>query len=252
VSQIEATYTYTDRLGRPVLRKIRFTDKRFVMQAARYKKPAGLYWKSGPGAVQQWQPEWAGRAMFNLPVLLDALKQGAPVSWVEGERDCLTLNTLMRSAATTNYQGAMLATPEQAEWFVRYGKGRSDINLFIDNDDPGHWAGHHRHTLLVGVGVKPKRIRVWRPKDAAAKDLTDVALRGLSASAFKLVNPSAVEERASAYAAEVIAREGRLRSGRKGDGEGMNPDTGFVYRIPAEVVREMRTWKPETVKRGAS
>lgn len=250
MSRIEATYTYTDPLGRPVLRKVRFTDKRFTMQAARYKEPAGLYWKSGPGCVERWQPEWARRAMFNLPVLLDALKQGKPAAIVEGERDALTLNTLMRSAVTTNYQGAMQATTEQAEWFVRYGKGRSDVNLFIDNDDPGHWAGHQRHALLVTAGVKPKRIRIWRPKDPTAKDVTDVALRGLSPSAFKLVPRREIEDRASAYAAEVVAYDSRPR--RKGDGEGMNPETGFVYRVPAEVVRQMRSWRPEVVKRGGS
>lgn len=205
MSRIEATYIYTDDRDRPVLRKVRTRDKRFRMQAARLRNDR-LYWKGDPGCVERWQPEWSVKALYHLPVLLDALKHGKPVFLVEGERDCEVATALWRRAATTNWQGAAKFTPEQAEWFVQYGKGNSRVNVLMDNDEPGHWAGWQRYSVLVGAGVAPKRIRLWRPGDAAHKDVADVAAAGLGLRAFVRVGPREVEDRAASYGAERATR----------------------------------------------
>lgn len=197
-------YIYTDRQGRPVLRKLRMKPKRFKMQAARYRGDR-LYWKGGPGCVQQYQPEWAEKALFNLPVLLDALQRGEPVHVVEGERDSLTLSSLQKLAVTTNWQGAGKFTREQADWFM-WGGGRSEITIFLDRDDAGHFAAWQRYSLLVGAGVAPSRITMLKPRASRHKDLTDVALDGLSPDAFRRVSPRLARHRAEAYGAERASR----------------------------------------------
>ncbi len=197
-------YIYTDQQGHPVLRKLRFEPKRFKMQAARYTNNR-LYWKTGPGCLERWQPEWADKALFNLPVLLDALRRGEPVYLAEGERDCLVFSALTKLAATTNWQGAGKFTREQADWFM-WGGGRSEITIFLDRDDAGHYAAWQRYNLLTGVGVVPERITMVRPRATRHKDLTDVALVGLSADAFRRVSPRTAEQRAIRYGAARAAR----------------------------------------------
>ncbi|MBZ5739772.1 toprim domain-containing protein [Nocardioides mangrovi] len=198
---IVADYLYTDHHGRPVIRKIRREPKGFRMYAARYKGDR-LYWKTG---VQRWQPEWAEKALFNLPVLLAALQAGEPVYMTEGERDAEAFSSLQKLPVTTNWQGAGKFTREQAEWFL-WGGGRSDITIFLDRDDAGHFAAWQRYSLLVGVGVAPSRITMLRPRATRHKDLTDVALDGLSRSAFRPVSPRRARLGAERYGAERAAR----------------------------------------------
>ncbi len=206
--RLGAIYTYTDRQGRPLLRKIRreghkVRHRKFVQQAAVYKNDR-LYWKGERGCLEKYQPEWVERAMYNLETLMVALRAGEPVHFVEGERDADTGTSLFKLACTTNWQGASAFTRAQAKWFTWYGC-RSRINILIDNDDAGHAAAHLRRTRLIKAGVPRKRIRLLRPEDPALNDLTDVALRGLGLSAYVRVSPGEVEERANAYAAHVTS-----------------------------------------------
>lgn len=202
MSRIVATYMYTDERGRPVLRKVRSDPKRFKMQAARYTN-SRLYWRGDPGCVERWQPEWADKAMYNLPVLLDALRLGRRVYLVEGEKDCDVMTALHTVPATTNWQGAGEFTHQQAKWFTTYGN-RSKIRIVMDSDGPGRWAGWQRYRLLVAVGVDPKRIRLVTPD--AGKDVADMALCGLGLDALVRVPRREVRLAAEAYGAERAAR----------------------------------------------
>jgi hypothetical protein len=204
--RLGAAYIYTDPAHRPLLMKIRregWTNRgdKFTQRAARYTD-GRLYWKGGRDCFEKYQPEWADKAMYNLPILLDALRTGADVYFCEGERDCDTITSLWRFAATTNWQGASDFTPSQAEWFTWY-RSQSRINLLIDNDDAGHAAAWLRRRRLKAAGVQPRRIRLYRPADPAHKDTTDVALVGLGLGAYVRVRPSEVRERAAQYRAQV-------------------------------------------------
>lgn len=201
---LEATYIYTDELGRPRLRKTRSHGKRFTMEAARYKSER-LYWKAGPGVVERWQGDWAPGALFNLPVLLDALKYGETTFLSEGERCATVLSTLRRLPATTGWQGLEF-TSEQAEWFAPTRRRQSDAVIFLDADEPGHWAGWQKYSRLRGVGVSRKRIEMYLPRDPRHKDVTNVALSGLSRNAFVRVAPAVVEDAAERYGAARAAR----------------------------------------------
>jgi hypothetical protein len=200
---IRALYIYTDDFGRPVFRKVRREPKHFRMQAAVYKN-SRLYWKRGRGVVDRYQPEWSDRALYNLPVVLDALRYGEPVHLVEGERDADSLASLRKLAATTNWQGAKAFTPEQASWFVR---GRSRIHIVIDNDDAGFYGGWLRYTRLIAAGVSKKQLSVWGPRGGAA-DLTERLCRvGTSRNALRPVGLDALEERASRESARRASRD---------------------------------------------
>jgi hypothetical protein len=178
---LKAIFIYTDDLGRPVLRKIRKAgshsngSKHFTAQAARYRH-GRLYWKSGKGVVEKYQPEWASKVIYNLPVVLDALRAGEDVWFTEGERDADTLMSVARVAATTTHQGIERITPEQAAWFVQRD---STINVLMDNDDPGRFGGWSRYVALTQAGVDRSRVRLWLPAKGL-KDVTDaVAALGL-------------------------------------------------------------------------
>ncbi|MCP3422978.1 toprim domain-containing protein [Nocardioides pinisoli] len=208
-----AVYHYTDVRGRPVLRKIRregWEERRykFRQQAAVYRD-GYMAWKGSRGCLERYQPDWSAKAMYNLPSLLSALRVHAPVYFCEGERDCDTGTALWGWATTTNWQGAAEFNPDQAEWFTRYGS-RSRIKILVDNDDAGHYAANLRRRRLVGAGVDPKRIRLYRPIDPAHKDLTDVAGVGLGLSAYERLRPSEVRERAGTYRASLRASGERI------------------------------------------
>ena len=139
------------------------------MQSAKYANDL-IYWRSGI----KHQAEFAERAMFNLPVLLDALKYHEPVFLVEGELDCNTLASLKKVPTTTNWQGASAFTEEQAAWFM-HARSRSDIVIIRDADDAGVFAAWQRYSRLIAVGVGRNRIRLYVPT-GGAKDITDAAL----------------------------------------------------------------------------
>lgn len=211
---LKAIFIYTDDLGRPVLRKIRKAgshsngSKHFTVQAARYRNDR-LYWKSGRGCAEKWQPNWASKAIYNLPVVLDALRAGEDVWFTEGERDADTLMTVARVAATTTHQGIERITPEQAAWFVQ---GDSQINILMDNDEPGRFGGWSRYVALTQAGVDRSRVRLWLPAKGL-KDVTEaVAALGLD-PAMRRANRSRTRDaafrygtaRAAAYARDAHA-----------------------------------------------
>lgn len=201
---IEATYFYTDTLGRPVFRKVRRSPKKFKMQAAKYANDR-VYWKGEPGCLERWQPAWVDKAMYRLPELLDALKHHEPIFFVEGERDADVLAGLKKVCTTTNWQGASAFTDAQAEHFLQ-ARSRSIINIIRDNDDAGVHAAWERYSRLIGVGVGRERLRLYRPTDPACKDIADAALHGLRRNALTFERPAAVKEAAFRVNVEKVAR----------------------------------------------
>lgn len=206
---IRAIYVYTDKFGRPVFRKVRNEPKAFRVQAALYKNDR-LYWKGGPRCIERHQPEWRDRALYNLPIVLDALRYGENVFIVEGERDADAVTSMLKLPATTSYQGAKAFTEEQASWFA---SGRSRVHVVIDSDDPGHVGGWLRYQRLRTAGVSRKRLSVWRPGD----DVIDITERlrgnGVDASALVPVDLGYLEDRAHSERARSAARD-YMRPGR--------------------------------------
>lgn len=196
---LQAIYAYDDEHGCPRLRKTRSSPKKFSMQSAKYANDL-IYWRPGV----KHQAEFAERAMYNLPVLVDALKYHEPVFALEGERDCQTLASLKKVPTTTNWQGASAFTEEQAAWFL-HARSRSDIVIIRDADDAGVHAAWQRYSRLIAVGVARNRIRLYVPT-GGAKDITAAALAGRIGSAVRREWPSAVKEAAFRVSAEKVAR----------------------------------------------
>lgn len=206
---LRAAYVYTDHRGRPVFRKLRSEPKSFGVEAALYRNER-IYWKGGPGCLERYQPDWRDRALYNLPVLLDALRYGQDTFLVEGERDCESVSSLLKLPATTSFQGAKAFTDEQAEWFV---PGRSRIHVVIDGDDPGYVGGWLRYERLRMAGVSRRRLRVWKPGGGAI-DITERFRRaGVGGSALVPVGLGDLEKRANSEGA-LKAASGYMRDRR--------------------------------------
>lgn len=175
---VKAVFIYTDERGRPVLRKVRGSNdtdkgKDFTTQAARIRNNR-LRWMGAPGAVHKYQPDWADRIIYNLPVVLDALRLGEPVWFTEGEREADLLMTVARVAATTTHQGIERMVSDQAEWFLRY-RSTSPVNILMDADDAGAYGGWSRYMALRDVGVVANRLRLWLPAKGY-KDATEAVM----------------------------------------------------------------------------
>jgi hypothetical protein len=234
---LKAVFIYTDERGKPVLRKVRGTNdtkgKDFHTEAARYRHDR-LYWKKGRRVVERVQPDWRDRIIYNLPVVLDALRAGDDVWFAEGERDADTLAMVGRVAATTIHQGISRMTPLQAKWFV---PGDSTINIVMDNDEAGAFGAWSRYMTLTDAGVAQDRLKLWRPgKDF--KDVTEAVLEvGLRRALVK-----ATRRRTR----DAAIRYGTTRAalaGSYGEGDGVNPNTGFVYRFGEDEAEQIRAWK---------
>jgi hypothetical protein len=209
---LKAIFVYTDHLGRPVLRKVRGdrkgNGKDFHVEAARYKAHR-LYWKPGRSCVERWQPDWADRVIYNLPLVLAALQAGEPVWICEGERDCDTLSSVARVAATTTHQGIEQMGPLQARWFVR---GKSRINIVMDGDDAGAFGAWGRYMALLDAGVGKKRLRLWRPAEGF-KDVTEAVAEVGLRRAFVRAKRGPTRKAAMRYGTARAAGLADYRSG---------------------------------------
>ena len=67
---IIARYVYNDTRGRPRLKKLRFTDKRFMMRSALVQDSRGI-WRYGDGITDEQYGFWV-RSMYMLPDLVAA------------------------------------------------------------------------------------------------------------------------------------------------------------------------------------
>lgn len=127
----EAVYTYRDAGSREVFQKLRYPGKRFVI---RRKTETG--YQTGLGEMEE-KPLYC----------METLVKSNVVFVVEGERDCDTLNELLKTkvssshtyAATCNFDGA-------GKWRDSYSKYFAGKMVFIvpDNDEPGQ-----KHAVMV-------------------------------------------------------------------------------------------------------
>ncbi|WP_395690667.1 hypothetical protein [Nocardioides sp.] len=211
---LKALFVYTDERGRPVLRKVRGsndTDKRkdFKTQAALIRNNR-LRWMGAPRAVHRYQPDWADRVIYNLPVVLDALRLSEPVWFTEGEREADLLMTVARVAATTTPGGINRMTPEQADWFVRY-RSTSPVNILMDSDDAGAFGGWARYMALRDAGVGASRLRLWQPVEGY-KDATEAVMEVGLRTALVRASRRRIRDAAIRYGTERASRYTRAGS----------------------------------------
>lgn len=151
-------YIYRDELGNPVFEKIRTLRKRFWFE------PAGIT-----------------PMLYNLPGIIDAREEGAPVIIVEGEKDADTLIAL-GYVATSNPNGWSGWRPEFAETL----RGM-DVIFCGDNDEPGEKLAKSVTESMRDTAALFRRVRVPQP----FKDVSDYFIAGHTKEDFDALIASA-------------------------------------------------------------
>ena len=148
------TYNYTDKDGELLFQKLRYIDAD-GRKTFRQRKPDGKGgWEYSLGDTP--------KVIYNLPAVINAVKEGFPIWVVEGEKDADTLMG-MGIIATTMPGGAGKWLPIHTA--VLAG---AEVEIVADNDEPGM---AHAKTVLSELLKAGCEARVWHtPKQ---KDITD-------------------------------------------------------------------------------
>ena len=173
--KLTATYNYYSEDGTLLFQKLRFVDSS-GKKTFRQRKPDG---RSG------WDYKLADtpRVLYNLPAVINAVKQGKPIFVVEGEKDVDTL-TKMSIVATTMPNGA--GTWNEIHTSVLAG---ATVDIIIDNDLPGQQHAVEDYQALQEVGCD---VQVW--KCAKGKDVTDHLNNGGTIEQLEVFDINSVEE----------------------------------------------------------
>ena len=173
--KLTATYNYYSEDGTLLLQKLRFVDSS-GKKTFRQRKPDG---RSG------WDYKLADtpRVLYNLPAVINAVKQGKPIFVVEGEKDVDTL-TKMSIVATTMPNGA--GTWNEIHTSVLAG---ATVDIIIDDDLPGQQHAVEVYQALQEVGCD---VQVW--KCAKGKDVTDHLNNGGTIEQLEVFDINSVEE----------------------------------------------------------
>ncbi|ABW15614.1 phage/plasmid primase, P4 family [Parafrankia sp. EAN1pec] len=223
--QIVASYPYTDEQGTrlfTVHRKEPGRDgsrKEFVQQAA----------------DGSWKTRGIRKPLYRLPEVVEAVKNGAVVWVVEGEKDADRLASLSLTA-TTCPQGARKWKAEHTDSL----SGAADVRVIADNDDPGR-----AHAAQVEAVLRPvvTSVSVWLP--AAGKDVSDHLNAGHGLDDLR---PLAVDEGPAPGAASTAAAS-------TVDAAELETDDANALRLVAEYgntirrVSDMGSWWRWTGKR---
>lgn len=143
IGSIEKVYNYTDETG-----KLRFSVVRIMpkdgKKTFRQCRPAEASVDGFP-IVTGVPMEVRNGILYRLPRVKAAIRQGAVVYVVEGEKDVETLEA-MRLVATTSPMGA-------DHWTKAHGEQLRGANVVIvpDNDEPGRKYGEEVAKTLKGV-----------------------------------------------------------------------------------------------------
>ena len=125
--QIVAIYPYADSSGHVVFEKVRFEPKGFSQRRSDGK---GGYVYSLKGVDQN--------ILYQLPEVLQAIRDKKTIFIAEGEKDCNELMTF-GLVATCNSQGASQCgkKPKWNDGHTNWLKGASMVVIFPDNDETG-------------------------------------------------------------------------------------------------------------------
>lgn len=167
-------YTYTDADGTKLYQVLRrhwqLPDGTFLVdpKTGSVKK---TFLQRRPDGNGGWvyNLEGIGHRLYQLPKVLQAIKDGVTVFVVEGEKDVETLEKL-GLVATTNSGGVSNWTAVHAEPL----RG-ADVVILVDNDEPGRKGGEKRARSLRGIAAQVRVLDFSRyVHDFPAKnDVTD-------------------------------------------------------------------------------
>lgn len=183
--KLTATYNYYSADGTLLFQKLRFVDSS-GKKTFRQRKPDG---RGG------WDYKLADtpRVLYNLPAVVNAVKEGKPIFVVEGEKDVDTL-TKMSIVATTMPNGA--GTWNEIHTSVLAG---ATVDIIIDDDLPGQQHAVEVYQALQEVDCD---VQVW--KCAKGKDITDHLNNGGTIEQLEVFDVNSVDEKTEPEAVAPI------------------------------------------------
>lgn len=135
----ECVYVYTDALGRKLFckeRRRKLDGSKTFLQAVPAPPGSRFEWKMG-SVTKYLDTLGVDKPLYRLPELLQGIRDGLPVYWVEGEKDVETLRD-HGFLATTTADGA---SSKLLEHYAGYFKGASMVYIVPDNDKPPEFRG---------------------------------------------------------------------------------------------------------------
>lgn len=132
VGQEVARYVYSDESGDPLYFNVRFHPKTFRM--------------AGPDGIIKGLPRNLKRVPYRLPEVIEWVRAGKTIYWVEGEKDVDRLVDL-GYAATTSAGGAN--TPVESSW-AEFFRGARVVSI-ADKDKSGRNYARAVGRMLVNV-----------------------------------------------------------------------------------------------------
>ncbi|WP_020402230.1 hypothetical protein [Gracilimonas tropica] len=157
-SRIVATYPYRDEKDNVLFEAVRFHPKKFRQ---RVQQKDGSY---------SWSLKGVRRVIYNLPEVIEAVKEGKPIFLCEGEKDVEALGN-RDLVATTVPMGAGKWLDSYNEFF----KG-ADVIILPDNDDPGREHAVNVTENIIGIA---KTVRILQlPGLKNKQDVSDWLMDG--------------------------------------------------------------------------
>lgn len=145
-------YPYHDETGRVLFEVVRYDPKGF---AQRRPKEGGGY---------TWSLDGVRQVLYQLPVVIEAVREGDPVYIAEGEKDCDALE-LAGVAATTNPMGA--GKWHHVEEHARTVLADARVRVVADRDAEGRAHAQAVAASLEGFATSVEVLEPARGKDAA-------------------------------------------------------------------------------------
>lgn len=145
-------YQYKDENGKVLFEKVRFIPKRFTQRRIIGKDivwglSGGTYFETFPGS-NNWSMKKRDNAVtrefpqqnpviYNLPAVIEAVKNKEIIFILEGEKNCNNL-TKLGFTATCNFDDASKSIQKQ-KWRENYNPYFKNANIVLipDNDNPG-------------------------------------------------------------------------------------------------------------------
>jgi hypothetical protein len=159
--QFVKAYDYVDENGTLLFQKVRYVDQD-GKKTFRQRKPAD-------GKKDEWSYSLGDtpKVLYNLPSVLDAVRNGDRIFLVEGEKDADTL--IERGAIATTMPGGAGKWLDIHTEALRGGS----VTIIADNDEPGI-----KHAVLVHSELSAAGCTVSILRSDIAKDITDHIVLG--------------------------------------------------------------------------
>ena len=152
--RIKAVYRYVDESGTLLYEVVRTDPKGFRQRRPDPKAKDGY----------AWNLNGTRRVLYRLPEVLDSVRAGLPLFYVEGEKDADNLRAV-GLRATTHAGGAKAWRPAD---YVEALRG-ARVVILPDDDEPGRDLGRAIAKSLLGVASEVRVLNLGRPgvKDAS-------------------------------------------------------------------------------------